>query len=193
LSSPALRQSKQLEQRIEHMRRFRRAFKETLALATEEWEDMLGKVTRQPSEANRERYEESLDRLGELAGVALAAAGDVQSSVTRFGHSYYPLLQWRDPFRVGGGLASAREVIDACDTVIGILLTRLEEARANEATIAYKVGRVVGFPQRARLAAGPGRIAKEVAFWGSVAAGVVAGLIVLAIPILLGALARSLL
>jgi hypothetical protein len=184
LSSPALRQSKQLEQRIEHMRRFRHAFKETLALATEESEDILGEVT---------RHKESLNRLGELAGVALAAAGSVQSGVSRFGRSYNPLLQWRDPFRVGGGLASAQEVIDACDTVIGFLLTRLEEARANEATIAYKIGRVVGFPQRARLAAGPGRIAKEVAFWGSVAAEVVAGLIVVAITLLLGDLVRSLL
>lgn len=184
MSSAVLRESRRLEQRIAHVRQFRDAFRETLALANESWEDPVGAVTRRPSEANRATYNASLDRLAELAGTAVAAAGSVQPTSSRYGYSYNPLLQWRDAFRHRRGVASSTEVLDACDTVIGILTAHLEEVRAKEATLAYRVGRIVTFPQRARSAAGPGRAARELAFWGALLVELMAGVILLAIPFL---------
>ena len=132
-----VRESRELQRRIDHVRRFREAFREALALADEQWQDELGTITRRPSDANQERYDAALDRLGELAGVALAAAGDVQSGVTRYGKSYNPLMQWRDPFQAQGGLASAQEVIDSCYTVTGssrVALSRRRQSRQRSPT-----------------------------------------------------------
>ena len=191
-TSDAVRESKLIEQRIQSVRQFRVAFAEALQLADEGLITMLGERTRRPSPRNVEYLEHALHRLGELAGSALAAAGDVQSGITRYGHSYLPMMQWRDPFEPEGGLATPNEILDSCDMVIGILDQRLAYARLQEATWAYRFGRLLTFPHRARQAAGANDAVGHIAFWLAVAVEVLAGLVLLVVPVALGLIARAL-
>lgn len=152
MAGSVLRESRVLETRAADVRRFRDAFTEVLALMDAELDDLAGRRGCMPSPGNQREFDDRVLALGETAAVAVAAAGPIQNGVTRLGRSYNPLLQWRDPLTFEGGLASSEEVIDSCNFVIGVLTQRLVEAQAVEGTAAYRLGRLLTFPERARAA-----------------------------------------
>lgn len=171
MASPALRPSVRLQQRVASVRDFRKAFKDLIARSVL-YDAPLGRGFYGPAAGDESLFEGQMDELGMLSGTAVASAGEVRAGVTRYGQSYSPMMQWRDPCRPDGGMASVTDVIDACDTILGILETRLSEAKANERTFAFRLGWLLSFPQRARESAGPSPVAQGLAFWGSLFVGI---------------------
>lgn len=174
-----LRGSVILEQRISAVRTFRDTFKRAHGLL-DSASGPLGDTVVLVAEGNRESYEQLMNGLGELSGAALAAAGSLQTGVTRFGRPYNPILQWRDAFE--GGMASATDVVDSCDTIIGALHQRLLVAKEEERTLAFRIGWAITLPHRVRASVATSTPeAQRFAFWGAVMAQVVGGAVILAL------------
>jgi hypothetical protein len=183
LTSP-LRASKLLAQRIEHLRAFRNAYQDLVNRAIPLQQVGSLSLFLAPREGDELAFGNRMAEVAELAGAAYAAAGEYQAAATKFGRSYVPLLQWRDPFDYDGGLAGVDDILDACDTILGVLRVKLDEAKATEHTAAFRIGWFLRFPERARDAAGPSASGRRIAFWGSlvlqvvtslIAAGIIAG------------------
>jgi len=173
-----VKQSTLLQQRIADVRRFRDAYR--LLLDDAQFYEEVGGgggFYAAPTD-DQATFDQRLSELAILAGVAMRASADADTRIIQYGRDYSPLMQWRDPFRADGGLASATDVLDACGRTIGVLEAQLAEARSVERTLASKVGRLLSFPARARQAAGGGRSHQRLAFWGSLTTQVLAGLIV---------------
>lgn len=174
-----LKQSVRLDQRIAAVRAFKETFKSTYELLDSS-SGPLGEVVMLVPEEHRETYGKLTAELGELSGAALAAAGSIQVGVTRFGRSYNPILQWRDVFE--GGMASFTDVLDSCDTIIGALQQRLLVAKAEERTLAFRIGWALTLPHRVRASvASTTPEAQGFAFWGAVTAQIVGGIALLAL------------
>jgi len=184
-----LRPSKSLELRLRTLRAFRDAYAEAVRAAAFYETALGGGYYGAPEDAEAE-FIARLSRLSQLAGRALEAAGDDRISVSQFGMTHTPLLQWRDPFTYDGGHTTAEMLLDTLDATIGILEERFNEAKTVERTLAFRLGWFFTFAQRARDSAGASRGAQRAAFAGAIAAQVVAGLVVAGIIAAAGLLVR---
>jgi hypothetical protein len=141
----------------------------------------------------RDAYEEYLNNnrpareVGELSGPAALASEDAGVGVMlppALGKDVVnPIRSWA---RASDGTTPLRpkHVFESCDQSIGILSARLDEARAQERSLAGWVARVIRFPYDVREAAGvppesrAGKVAFSVAVLVQAASTVLAGGIV---------------
>jgi hypothetical protein len=182
-------------QRAEHVTEFRDAYAELLS-HTVNW-GVRGEIKLGPKgdQASKDQFRELRLQVAKAAGKATEAAKGVEEWAQvpgEFGgmETLDPIAGWQYAIDRPDKLPPPT-VIECCETVIGRLEAKAEEAQAREQSLVGRVAAIAGFPAHVRQAIAaehPERKGvQRFGFGVAVAVEVVAGLLLLGVLAVLGA------